>query len=114
MADRRLIDDINRVVSHPPKPRDRLAPAGSPGALPGRGTGKPGGPGAGIASPLTEPDVNQRKYHPEQVYPSTDGVFWLGIEPIAKLVLKDANGAEVVIFYASDPPPPPPPSTPVP
>jgi hypothetical protein len=47
MADRRLVDDLNRVVTHPPKPPERLAPVGSPGTLPGRGTGKPGDSSAG-------------------------------------------------------------------
>ena len=111
MADRRLVDDLNRVVTHPPKPPERLAPAGSPGALPGRGTGKPGdgNGGSGIASPLTEPDYAARQYHPDLILTSSDGVFTIEVQPLAVLVLRDALGLPVRIQYAAPPPPAPPP-----
>lgn len=106
MADRRLVHDLNRVVTHPPKPPERLAPVGSPGTLPGRGTGKPStaGTGTGIASPLTEPDYTLREHHPDVVLTSSDGVFTLEVQPLAAIELVDANGTPVRIEYAAPPP----------
>ena len=58
MTDQTTVDSINRLVRHPAKPRERLAPAPSADALPGRGQASPDATaadtGAGIASPLTE------------------------------------------------------------
>lgn len=111
MADRRLIDDLNRVVVHPPKPRERLPAVGSPGTLPGRGTGTAGsgtGP-AGIASPLTEPDYLKREYHADLILSSSDGVFTLELKPLKAIELLDARSQPVRVVYAQpvDPPPPP-------
>ncbi len=112
MADRRLVDNLNALVKHPAKPRERLPAVGSPGALAGRGTGKRVGIGTGtstgIASPLTEPDYAAREYHPDQVVTSTDGVFTLEIAPLAAIELVDALGTPVRIEYAAPLPPPPP------
>lgn len=107
MTDRRLIDDINRVITHPARTREPLPPAAGQAAIPGRGEGKPtaGGSGGGIASPLTEPDAAERTYHPEQALTSSDGVFTIMIEPLQRLVLQDANSAEVVVEYAIPPAP---------
>lgn len=107
MTDRRLIDDLNRVITHPARAREPLPPAAGQAAIPGRGEGKPtaGGTGSGIASPLTEPDAAERTYHPEQALTSSDGVFTIMIEPLQRLVLQDANSAEVVVEYAIPPAP---------
>lgn len=107
MADRRLVDNLNALVKHPAKPRERLPAVGSPGALPGRGTGKPGGVGSGtgIASPLTEPDYATRTFHAAVTLTTTDGVFTLEIEPLATIDLLDRNSNPVRIEYAAPPPP---------
>ena len=107
MADRRLVDNLNALVKHPAKPRERLQPVGAPGVLAGRGTARRVGvgTGAGIASPLTEPDYAAREYHATVTLPTTDGVFTIEIEPLAAIELTDANSAPVRIEYAAPPPP---------
>ena len=107
MADRRLVDDLNGLIKHPAKPRERLGPAGSPGALPGRGTGKrvAVGTGNGIATPLNEPDYSKRKFHPAVNLPSSDGVFIFEIEPLAALEMVDAASRPLRVQYAAPPPP---------
>lgn len=76
------------------------------GAMPVRGVAQavtsakqlasPGsGGGAGIASPLTETDVSKREYY-AQGWITADGLFHL--PALKKLVMQDANGAEVVIL----------------
>lgn len=109
MTDRRLIDDLNRLIEHQPRAREPLPPAAGKAAIQGRGVGKPspvGGRG-GIASPLTEPDYTKRTWHPEVIVTSSDGVFTLGIEPIKHVEMTDADGAPVVIEYAAPPEPAP-------
>lgn len=59
---------------------------------------------AGIASPLTEPDVTAREYHDTQLVTSADGLFTLPVKPLKKLVMADANGAEVVMELAQPEP----------
>jgi len=109
MTDRRLKDDLNRLIDPPRQLRPPLAPAAGQAAIAGFGVGRPGptggGTGGGIASPLTEPDAADRTYHPEQALTSSDGVFTLLIEPLHRLVLQDANSAEVVVEYAIPPAP---------
>ena len=107
MADRRLIDDLNRVVVHPPKQRERLGPAGAPGALPGRGTGKPGDASAGIASPLTEHDYTKRTFQPAMIIESSDGLFTFKLKPVKRIVMTDAGGRVVEFIYAAPPLPAP-------
>jgi len=53
---------------------------------------------AGIASPLTEPLQSAREYHAEGTR-SSDGLFF--IPAIKKLVMRDANDAEVIFQYAA-------------
>lgn len=110
MTDRRLIEDINRVITHPPRAREPLPPAAGQAAIPGVGRGErsPAG-GGGIASPLTEPDYAARQYHPDLILTSSDGVFTIEVQPLAVLVLRDALGLPVRIQYAAPPPPAPPP-----
>lgn len=105
MADRRLPDNLNRLVKHPPKPAERLAPVAGPGALPGRFKAAPGDAGAGIASPLTEPDYSARTFHPDVIVESSDGLFTFKIKPTRQIAMTDANGRSVVFIYAAPPPP---------
>ena len=108
MSDRRLVEDLNRLITHPPKPAERLAPAGSPGTLPGRGTGKPGSASAaGIASPLTEQDYTKRIFHAPMTIESSDGLFTFKLKPVKNITMTDAAGRVVEFVYAAPPPPEP-------
>lgn len=110
MTDRRLKDDLNRLVDHPPKARQPLPPAVGKAAIAGFGRAGPAAQGGGgIASPLTEPDYAARQYHPDLILTSSDGVFTIEVQPLAVLVLRDALGLPVRIQYAAPPPPAPPP-----
>jgi hypothetical protein len=96
------VDEINSVVVQP-KARKTLKAISPRGPLPAQaspGTDtpnpKPTG-GGGIASPLTEQNYALREYWPNGEY-SNDGLLTL---PAAKkLVLTDADGAEVIINLA--------------
>ncbi|MGE0126422.1 MAG: hypothetical protein AB7U25_26125 [Vicinamibacterales bacterium] len=104
MTDRRLIDDLNRVITHPPRAREPLPPAAGQAAIPGVGRGErsPAG-GGGIASPLTEIDYADRQWHPEIAVASSDGVFVLMIEPIKQVTFRDAQGKTAAVIF--EPPP---------
>lgn len=99
---RTQVDEINALVNQP-RVRKQLKTLGPRGALPAQtspGTDtpnpKPTG-GGGIASPLTEQNYALREYWPNGEY-SNDGLLTL---PAAKkLVLTDADGAEVIINLA--------------
>lgn len=54
----------------------------------------------GIASPLVELDPGLREYHAPRLRYSSDGLFAFEVEPLAKVVMQDANGAEVVLEFA--------------
>lgn len=92
-----------QALSGPQQPRRSLPPIPARGGTPaarGRGTYVPPGASsgsAGIASPLTEPDASAREYWPSGLR-SSDGLFTL--PAIKKMVLADANGAEVIIQLA--------------
>lgn len=104
MTDRRLIDDLNRVITHPARAREPLPPAAGQAAIPGVGRGErsPAG-GGGIASPLTEIDYADRQWHPEIAVASSDGVFALMIEPIKQVTFQDAQSKTAVVIF--QPPP---------
>lgn len=58
----------------------------------------------GIASPLQELDYSTREYHTtEMTIKSTDGLLSWKVKPIRRLVMQDANNAEVVMIYAAPP-----------
>lgn len=107
MTDRRLIEDINRIITHPPRAREPLPPAAGQAAIPGVGRGErsptAGGTGSGIASPLTEIDYADRQWHPEIAVASSDGVFALMIEPIKQVTFQDAQSKTAVVIF--QPPP---------
>jgi len=97
------VDEINSVVVQP-KARKTLKAITPRGPLPAQaspGTDTPNPvrapSGGGIASPLTEQNYALREYWPNGEY-SNDGLLTL---PAAKkLVLTDADGAEVIINLA--------------
>ena len=114
MADHRLIEDLNRLIQHPPKPAQRLDPVGSPGALPGRGTGKPAAAadtGTGIASPLTEQPLKTIEIIKTITITGGDGEVDIG--QMTDATFLDADGREVrFIFKPADRPLPVPPPAP--
>lgn len=98
---RAQVDEINALVNQP-RPRKQLKTLTPRGALPaqtspGINTPTPAATSGGIASPLTEQNYAAREYWPNGEY-SNDGLLTL---PAAKkLVLTDADGAEVIINLA--------------
>lgn len=58
------------------------------------------GEAAGIASPLTEPDANDRTFHTiPRTVTSTDGVFTVELRDIEKVEMNDANGNLVEFIF---------------
>lgn len=93
-------DDLNSLV-RPERKRQTLPPVAPRGALPaqrGRADYKaPAAAGGGIASPVNEPSYAAREWWPGGI-PSTDGLLMLPAEK--KIVMRDANNAEVIFQYA--------------
>lgn len=56
---------------------------------------------AGIASPLTEPAASTREYYDPALLPTTDGLAWVRWRSVKKIVMQDANDAEVVLEFAN-------------
>lgn len=65
----------------------------------GRGASDPAGRSGSIQSPLTEPDVGRREYHPAQDVYDEDGTL-VKIHPIKTIYMRDAGGSEVKFEYA--------------
>lgn len=103
----RIKSDINALVEQPRQPRT-LPPVEPVGGIPaGRGVapylaggGGGGGGGGGIASPLVEPDFNQREYYENSYYLSGDFLFALELKPVKKIKMRDANNAAVDLEFA--------------
>ncbi|WP_425327679.1 hypothetical protein [Pseudomonas nitroreducens] len=106
---RSVIDDLNSVVT-PTQQGKTLNSLDPRGARPGgRGIAdyKPpasGGAG-GVASPLQEQNYADRVFFAPQLIESSDGLFTLRIEPLEKLVMRDANNAEAVFLFKEPPAP---------
>ncbi|PNG11865.1 hypothetical protein [Stutzerimonas stutzeri] len=96
-----VVEDINRLTRQPAtrKPLSPIAPVGALPASRGRGVYKPpaASTGGGIASPLTEASYAGREWWPGGL-PSSDGLFVL--PAVKRIVMTDANGAEVIFDYA--------------
>ncbi|TLX65278.1 hypothetical protein DN820_01760 [Stutzerimonas nosocomialis] len=96
-----VADDLNRLVNPPAQRRTLPAvqPVGAQPATQGRGTYVPPpapGTGGGIASPLVETDAAQREYYDSVLLPTTDGLAWARFRSVKRIVMADANGAEVI------------------
>lgn len=99
-------DDINALVNVP-RTRKTLRTVEPRGALPGQiGSGTytppPANTGGGIASPLVESTAANREYFPAVLIPTTDGLAWARMRSVKKLVMADANDAEVVMEFKDD------------
>lgn len=97
------VDEINALVNQP-RVRKQLKTLGPRGALPAQtspGTDTPNPvrapSGGGIASPVTETNYALREYWPGGL-PSSDGLLML--PAVKKVVMSDAEGAEVIFNYA--------------
>lgn len=109
-TDKRLVEDLNRLLDIPTARRLPSAPARGPVEA-GRGYAQGPEPkateaGGGIASPLTEAvDADgihlptTRTYHPLVQYTSTDGLFVIEVKPISQLDLVDDDGETVVFNF---------------
>ena len=63
------------------------------------GVGGVGGD-AGVASPLTEPDADDRTFHATpRTVTSTDGVYTVELRDIQKVEMNDANGNLVEFIF---------------
>lgn len=106
---RSLVDDLNSVVT-PTQQGRVLPPLESRGGRPAaRGVAdyKPpaSGGGGGVASPLQEQAYTDRVFFDPQLIESSDGLFTLRLEPLEKLVMRDANNAEAVFLFKEPPAP---------
>lgn len=111
MTDRRLIDDVNRLIEHPPRAREPLPPAPGQAAIPGRGEGKPtaGGAGSGIASPLTEQPA--KTVEVIKTINITGGDAQIDLAQMTDVTFLDAEGRTVrMILKPDDRPLPVPPA----
>lgn len=111
--DKRIADYLNDLVERETTPflppvASRGALSGAEGYVEGPEPERVSGGGGGIASPLTEPDIEAREYYQSQLLTSSDGLFTLEVAPIKKLVMQDANSAEVVFQFADPDPEPEP------
>lgn len=113
MTDRRLKDDLNRLVVHPPKAREPLPPAAGQAAIPGFGKAGPGpaGGGTGIASPLTEQPAKTIEI--VKTIEITGGDGEIDLAQMVDITFLDAEGREVrMILKPDDRPLPVPPAVP--
>lgn len=97
-----LLGDLQSLESRRRKTGtlNELERRGARAAIPGRSTyTAPAASGGGIASPLTEPDAAAREYFDQVLLPTTDGLVWARWKSVKKLVMKDANNAEVVFEF---------------
>lgn len=97
-----LLGDLQSLESRRRKTGtlNELERRGARAAIPGRSTyTAPAATGGGIASPLTEPDAAAREYFDQVLLPTTDGLVWARWKSVKKLVMKDANNAEVVFEF---------------
>ena len=101
MADKQFRDSLQKLTKGTGRTPLRLPPLEQPGPIPvGVGVGIPSsGSSAGIASPLAEVSPPQRTYHAARQITSNDGLFVFEYEPLASLVMQDANGQEVVLEF---------------
>ena len=97
--------DLNALESSPRRTvqLSQREARGTRPATPGRGNyvAPPiSNTGGGIASPLEEPSYAAREFHPSRYLTSSDGLFVWQMDPPKKIVMADANGAEVIQLFA--------------
>ena len=101
MTDRRLKDDLNRLVDHPPKAREPLPPAAGQAPIPGFGKAGPtAGSGSGIASPLTEQPAKTIEIIKTIAITGGDGE--VDLAQMVDVTFLDAEGREVRFILDPD------------
>ncbi|WP_325435613.1 hypothetical protein [Pseudomonas nitroreducens] len=103
-----LVSDINSLQDQRRAIRtlNELERRGARPATPGRADWKASrSGGAGVASPLQEQNYADRVFFNPQLIESSDGLFTLRVEPLEKLVMRDANNAEAVFLFKEPPAP---------
>lgn len=110
MTDRRLKDDLNRLIDPPRPVREPLPPAAGQAAIPGFGKAGPtaGGSGAGIASPLTEQPAKTIEIVKTIAITGGDGE--IDLAQMVDITFLDAEGREVRMILKPDDRPLPTPS----
>jgi hypothetical protein len=110
-TDRRFKENLHRLLDLdegrklPAVPARGAVPPGrgyEEGPEPEAPTGGGGGEGGGIASPLTENATNSRDYFAgegEMLLTSTDGLFTLVIQPLARMRMTDAEMEPVQFVF---------------
>ena len=95
---RQLTEQVQAQSREKMAPRGAAAPAESAALFVGQ-TKAGGGEGGGIASPLVERAYADRLFHTEVTLTSTDSLFRIRIKPVSKILMLDANGAEVELQF---------------
>lgn len=104
---RSQVDDINALVN-PPRQRRPLPSIEPVGALPasrGRGDYKAPPPSAagGIAGPLVEVSGSREYFANKTQFYTSEFLFVVEIQPLRRMTMMDANGAEVPFEYREPP-----------
>lgn len=100
-----VISTLAEAGQRPRRGKDAIPAAKSAGPAigekvgEGRATADPAGGSGSTQSPLTEPDVGRREYHPAQEVYDEDGTV-VKIHPIKTVYMRDAGGNEVKFEYA--------------
>ena len=101
---RNIQSDLNALAPSPRKQAGlrKLEQKGARPATrsPALNTPQPTRQSAGIASPLTEADYATREYHATRYEMTADGIYLREVKPIEKIVMADANDAEVPLIFA--------------
>ncbi len=104
---RSQVDDINALVN-PPRQRRSLPavePRGSVPAQTGTGNYQPpaAGAGGGIAGPLVEVPGSREYFANKTQFYTSEFLFVVEIQPLRRMTMMDANGAEVPFEYREPP-----------
>lgn len=101
------VDDINALVNQPRQRRSLPAvePRGSVAPQRGRGnyTAPPAGAGGGIAGPLVEVSGSREYFANKTQFYTSEFLFVVEIQPLRRMTMMDANGAEVPFEYREPP-----------
>jgi len=104
---RAQVDDINALVNQPRQRRTlpAVAPRGGVPAQTGTGnyTAPPAGAGGGIAGPLVEVSGSREYFANKTQFYTSDFLFVVEIQPLRRMTMMDANGAEVPFEYREPP-----------
>lgn len=102
-----VVEDINALVNQPRQRRSLPAvePRGGVPAQTGTGNYKapPAGAGGGIAGPLVEVSGSREYFANKTQFYTSEFLFVVEIQPLRRMTMMDANGAEVPFEYREPP-----------